>query len=314
MKKISFVIPCYGSELTIGGVVEEIISKVKEKKEYDYEIILVNDQSYDNVWEVISKIAHKNDKIKALNLSKNMNKPGALMAGLSIAKGDFVTLLDDDGQCPMNEFWTMFDCALKHDVVMAKYPVKKQSAFKNFGSFVNKKMAEVLIGKPKKLYFNNFSIIKSYVVKEIIKYDKPYPYVEGLILRVTNDIVNVTVEERKRSIGKSNFTFKKMLKMWINGFTSFSVKPLRLSTYIGFICAFIGFIYGIYIVIEKFTNSITVVGYSSLMAAILFIGGLILMMLGLIGEYVGRIYISINRAPQYVVKESINVGDSDEKV
>lgn len=305
--KVSFVIPCYGSEKTIEKVVKEIKDKIKEKN-YDYEIILVNDHSYDNVWKVINELASKDSKIKGLSLSKNMNKPGAVMAGLSIVTGDVVTLLDDDGQCPMSDFYKLLEPIIKgHDVTYAKYPVKKQSKFKNFGSFVNKKMAEILIDKPKNIYFNNFSIMQRYVVDEMIKYDKPYPYIEGLILRITKDIVNVTMEERSREVGKTNFTIKKMLKMWVNGFTSFSVKPLRVSTYIGFICALVGFIYGASIIIEKIFNSITMAGYSSIMAAILFIGGLILMMLGLIGEYVGRIYICINNAPQYVVKESINV-------
>ncbi len=305
MEKISFVIPCYGSEGTIENVCEEIIKEVGKKK-YDYEIILINDHSYDNVWSVIEKLA-KNKRIKALNLSKNMNKPGALMAGLNFVTGDYVVLLDDDMQCPMNEFWKLFEPIHTHDVVYAKYQVKKQSKFKNFGSFLNKKMAEFLIGKPKELYFNNFCVIRKYVVDEVIKYNNPFPYVEGLILRVTNDIVNVLLEERERTVGKSNFTFKKMVKMWVNGFTSFSVKPLRMAMYFGFISALIGFIYGIVIIFERISGNIGISGYSSIMAALLFIGGVIMILLGLIGEYVGRIYISINKAPQFVIKERINI-------
>lgn len=310
--KLSFVIPCYGSENTIEKVVDEIILKVAERK-YKYEIILVNDKSPDNVWEKIKILTLKNKKIKAISFAKNMNKPGAVMAGLRIASGDYVILLDDDGQCPVNELWKLIDPLLEgHDIVMAKYPVKKQSKFKNFGSFVNKKMAEIIIDKPKKLYFNNFAAMKLYVVKEMIKYQNPYPYLEGLMLRTTNDIVNVEVEERERIDGKSNFTFKKMISLWFNGFTSFSVKPLRLSTFIGVIFALAGFLYAIYIVLNKFMNPDVMLGYSSIMAAILVIGGMIMIMLGLIGEYIGRIYISLNNSPQYVIKESINMEKENE--
>lgn len=308
--KLSFVIPCYGSEHTIKDVVEEIINKVKEDKKYDYEIILVNDKSYDNVWEVIKKLTTKNKKIKAINFAKNMNKPGAVMAGLRFTEGDYIIILDDDMQCPINELWTIINPLNEgHDIAVAKYKEKKQSKFKNFGSAVNKKMAEIIIDKPKDLYFNNFVAIKKYVVKEMIKYNNPYPYLEGLMLRTTNDIVNVLVEERERTVGKSNFTFKKMLSLWFNGFTSFSVKPLRISTYLGFFIAIIGFIYGIYVIFNKILNPSIIIGYSSLMASILFIGGVILIMLGLIGEYVGRIYISLNASPQYVIKETINLED-----
>ena len=305
--KISFVIPCYGSELTIRSVVDEIIIKIKERK-FDYEIILVNDHSYDKVWNIIKSLAEENKHIKAINLSKNMNKPGALMAGFSIVTGDIVVTLDDDLQCPVTNLYDLIDPVINgHDVSVAKYPVKKQSKFKNFGSSVNKKMAEIMINKPKDLYFTNFQAMKRYIIDEIVKYTNPFPYVEGLILRITTDIVNVTMEERERTLGKTNFTFKKMMKMWLNGFTSFSIKPLRLSIYMGFICSILGFSYAIYTIINKIFDPNIMMGYSSLMAALLFIGGMIMVILGLIGEYVGRIYISINNAPQYVIKEKINV-------
>lgn len=308
--KLSFVIPCYGSENTIENVVLEIKEKVKEKKEYNYEIILVNDHSYDNVWNKIQKICKKDKSIIGLNFAKNMNKPGAVMAGLRHVTGDIIILLDDDGQCPINELWTLINPVLEgHDISVAKYPVKKQSKFKNFGSAVNKKMAEVIIDKPKNIYFNNYSAMKSYVAKEMTNYTNPYPYLEGLMLSITKDIVNVEIEERERFDGKTNFTLKKMLSLWFNGFTSFSVKPLRISTYIGFVIAILGFIYGSYTIINKILNPEVLLGYSSIMAAILFIGGIIMIMLGLVGEYVGRIYISINNSPQYVIKEKINVKD-----
>lgn len=317
-KKISFIIPCYGSEKTIRPVIDEIESVVKENKNYDYEVIAVNDCSPDNVWNVLKDIANSNPKVKIINLAKNMNRPGALMAGMSKAIGDYIILMDDDGQCPMNNLWDLIKPLEEgHDVSIAKYPKYKQSIFKSFGTIVNRKMTEIIIDKPKDLNFTNFTAIKRYIVKEMLKYDNPYPYMTGLLLRTTKDIVNVEMEERSRISGTTNFTFKKMFNLWINGFTAFSVKPLRIATIIGFLTALIGFIFGMYIIINKMFLQNILPGYSSLMAVILFIGGIIMIMLGLIGEYIGRIYICINKSPQYVIKEAFNLnkqsGDKDEE-
>lgn len=315
MKKISFIIPCYGSEKTIEIVIEEIQKVMEQKEEYDYEVIAVNDKSPDNVWNILKKISKKNEKVKIISLAKNMNRPGALMAGMSNADGDYVILMDDDGQCPMENLWDLIKPLKEgHDVSIAKYPKYKQSIFKGFGTIVNRKMTEIVMEKPKELNFTNFTAIKKYIVDEMLKYKNPYPYMTGLLLRTTSDIVNVTMEERERIAGNTNFTFKKMLKLWINGFTAFSVKPLRISTVLGFLTAMIGFIYGIFIIVHKiFVQTSILPGYSSLMAVLLFIGGIIMLMLGMIGEYIGRIYICINNSPQYVIKEKYNFTDEEEK-
>lgn len=308
-KKISFIIPCYGSEKTVEIVINEIKEVVEKDGRYSYEVIAVNDHSPDNVWDVLKQVANKNENVRLINLAKNMNRPGALMAGMSKATGDYIILMDDDGQCPMENLWDLIKPLEDgHDVSIAKYPEYKQSKFKSFGTFVNRKMTEVVMEKPKEMSFTNFTAIKRYVVDEILKYKNPYPYMTGLLLRTTSDIVNVVMNERERITGSTNFTFKKMLNLWINGFTAFSIKPLRISTIIGFITALIGFIYGIYVIIHKLIiHSGVAQGYSSTMAVMLFIGGIIMMMLGMIGEYIGRIYISINNSPQYVIKETVNM-------
>lgn len=312
-RKISFIIPCYGSEKTVGIVIKEIDEIVSKNPKYDYEVVAVNDQSPDKVWEVLKGIAKENKKVKIINLAKNMNRPGALMAGMSKATGDYIILMDDDGQCPMESLWELIKPLEEgHDVSIAKYPSYKQSIFKSFGTIVNRKMTEIIMEKPKGLNFTNFTAIKKYIVDEILKYENPYPYMTGLLLRTTSDIVNVQMEERERITGSTNFTFKKMLNLWINGFTAFSVKPLRISTVIGFITAAIGFLYGLYIIIHKlFIHTNIAQGYSSMMAVLLFIGGIIMLMLGMIGEYLGRIYICINNSPQYVIKEMFNIKEGE---
>lgn len=313
MVLLSFIIPCYGSERTIVPVIDEIINKVNENLDYSYEIVAVNDCSPDNVWEIISDMAHKNTKIKAVALAKNANRPGAVMAGLRQSTGDICIVMDDDGQCPVSELWRLLEpLNAGYDVSIADYPERKQSAFKNFGTVVNKKMTEVIIDRPKNLQFTNFMAIKKFVVNEIVQYTNPYPYLTGLLIRTTQNIANVKMEERTRlDNGSTTFTLKKMLKLWLNGFTAFSVKPLRISTVLGALCALVGFVYGLVTIIRKIVEPDILMGYSSLMAVLLFVGGMIMIMLGMIGEYIGRIYICINNSPQYVIRDTINIEKED---
>lgn len=308
MEKISFVIPCYGSEDTIEAVIKEIDEVVSQKPQYQYEIVAVNDCSPDNVLYVLRSLAQNKKYLKVVDLAKNFGKHSAVMAGFSIASGDYIVCLDDDGQCPMDRLWDLLDPVINGDAdySMAKYNKKKQSAFKNFGSSVNSLMSRILIDKPKNMRFSNFKAMKRFVVEEMLRYNNPYPYIEGLTLRTTRNIVTVPMDERNRLAGQGHFTFKKSLSLWMNGFTAFSVKPLRISTIFGIILAIIGFCFGLIVVIRKLIDPNISLGYSSTMAVMLFIGGMVMLMLGLIGEYIGRIYISLNNSPQYVIREIIN--------
>ncbi len=304
-KKLSFVIPCYRSELMVMNVVEEIREKMTERQELGYEIVMINDQSPDNVWSVIKKAAEEDSAITVIDLAKNVGKHAALMAGYSVCTGDIIVNVDDDSQCPLNELWELLKPIFEedYDISIAQYSEKKQSRLKNFGSWVNDFMLRKLLNKPKDLYISNFWAVKKYICDEMLRYKNPYPYVIGLYLRSTNRIANVPMEERDRESGTSGYTFRKSLTLWLDGFTAFSVKPLRFSTFMGFFFAGAGFIYAAVTVIRKLLRPEIMVGYSSLMAVLLFIGGMLMLMLGLIGEYLGRIYISINNSPQYVIRE-----------
>lgn len=314
---LSFVIPCYRSEKTIEKVIDEIISTVTlQSEKYDYEIICVNDFSPDNVIEVLKKLAAKNPKIKVIDLAKNMGKDAATLAGYAFVNGDYIVNLDDDFQCPMHELWRLLEPVEKGecDFSTAKYYKKKQSAFKNFGSNINMIMTNIMLDKPTNIRFENFSIFKRFVVDEIVKYDKPYPYIEGLVFRVSKRVSVVMMEERKRGDDNSTgYTFKKSFSLWLNGFTSFSVKPLRVSAILGFVFAFVGFVMGIVMVISKIMDPTVPAGYTSLISTQLLIGGIVMIILGLIGEYVGRIYICLNNSPQYVIRDTINIYNKAEK-
>ncbi len=311
---LSFVIPCYCSSKTLPAVVDEIIKVVSKRKEYVYQIILVNDYSKDDTFNVIKNLCAKNNKITGINLTRNFGQHAALMAGFTQANGDIIVSLDDDGQTPVNEVFKLIDKLNNgYDVVYGRYDQKKHNIFRNMGTSINKVMSQVLAGQPKNIGTSSFFTAKNFVIKEILRYQNSYPYIAGLFFRTTQNVTDVTVKHRARIEGKSNYTFSKMLKLWLNGFTAFSVKPLRVASIMGSICAFLGFIFVAQIIINKFLNPSVQIGYTSIMAAILFIGGMIMLMLGLIGEYVGRIYISINNNPQYVIKEIIGVRSLNKK-
>ncbi len=311
-KKVSFVIPCYNSSKTIGKVVTEIKDTMKKMEQYDYEIILVNDCSPDNTFDVIADLCRENGNICGVNLARNFGQHGALMAGFHQVTGDILVCLDDDGQTPAEEVGKLLEkIESGDDVVYASYAHKKHSVFRNFGSFLNEKMAQFLLGKPKDLYVSSYFAARRFVVDEMLKYENAYPYVIGLVLRTTKRISNVAVNHREREIGRSGYTFGKLLALWFNGFTAFSTKPLRVATVSGIVFAVMGFAYGIYTVIKKFINPAVPVGFSSLMSAIIFIGGMMMLMMGLIGEYIGRMYICMNNAPQFVVRDVIRVTGED---
>lgn len=313
MKKISFVIPCYNSEKTIVNVVEDIQSTMNESlRNYDYEIILVNDGSSDNTFSVIKELVKRTSRIKGINLAKNVGQQGALMAGFNNVNGDLVVCLDDDGQTPPSEVTKLISKFEDgYDVVYAKYKEKKQSKFRNFGSFINDKMSVALINKPKDLVATSYYVADRFIIDEIIKYDNPYPYILGLILRTTNNIANVDIEHRERTEGKSGYTFRKLIGLWVNGVTSFSVVPLRVATWLGFIMSFIAVIFFIVIFIRKLVTPSVQLGWSSIMSLILLVSGIMMAMLGMLGEYIGRIHIGLNNSPQYVIKDI--VGNREDK-
>lgn len=303
---VSFVIPCYRSEKTLPHVVDEIKTTMESLQQYKYEIILVNDCSPDDTFSVIRKLCQEDGRITGVNLAKNFGQHAALMAGFRQIKGDIVVCLDDDGQTPAEEAGKLL-AKLEEgaDVVYAKYDHKKHSVFRNLGSHVNELMTRVMLGKPKELYISSYFAARRFIVEEMIRYENSYPYVIGLVLRATKNIVNVNVNHREREIGASGYTLKKLLGLWMNGFTAFSVQPLRIATLCGGTCAFFGFLYALYTIIKRLMNPDVPAGFSALMSAIMLIGGVLMVMLGLIGEYVGRIYITLNNSPQYVIREIV---------
>ena len=304
MGKVSIVIPCYNSEKTIGMVVDEVVSEMKQLH-YDFEVILVCDGLWPRLWDVIRELSDKYYPIvKGIRFAKNFGQHSALMAGYRESIGDVVIQLDDDGQCTPKGIKILLNKIEEgYDVVFANYPESKKSWFRKWGSEVNRKMCISLVGMPKNIHANSFSAMRRYVVDEMIRYDKPYPYVGGLMFRATSNMCDVQIEHHERTEGESGYNLRKLIKLWLNGFTAFSVKPLEAASVTGFIIALIGLIFALFVIVRKLCGYSVLAGWSSVIALILIVGGINLIMLGLVGEYIGRIYLSINNMPQYVIKD-----------
>lgn len=305
LKKISFIIPCYNSENMIEVVVDSIRTAIKAK--FDYKIILVNDNSKDNVYDKITNICLTDKNVVGISLSKNYGQQAARMAALPYIEGDYVIFMDDDGQHPVNGIEVLVNKLDEgYDIVYAYFREKKESNFKKFGSHINSVMTNIIIGKPKEINASSFFAMKYYVAEQLKRYTSPFPYLFGYLMQITNNITNIELEHKERLSGETGYNFIKLLKLWLNGFTSFSVIPLRIATFIGIITSLFGFLYAVLIVINKVINPEVIAGYTSMMAALLFIGGIIMMLLGMLGEYIGRIFITLNNVPQYTIKDKRN--------
>lgn len=303
--KISFIIPCYNSEHSIESVVKEIEDVCRDR--YDYRIILSNDGSKDNVWQVIKKLCENNDRITGICLSTNFGQQSARMAAIPYAYGDYVVFMDDDGQHPVNELPKLIDKVLEgYDIVYALFKSKKESIFRIIGSNINQITTRWLLGKPKDVKMSSFFVARRFVVDALKKYNSPGPVLNGYFLQITKNIANVELPHRERNHGKSGYTLKKLLHLFMNNATSFSVQPLRLSSAIGGIMSAIGFIWAICVIIKKLLVPSVAVGYTSIIVVILICSGLMMLMLGLVGEYIGRMFIVANNIPQYVIREVKN--------
>ena len=305
--EVSFVIPCYRSAATLPGVVREIDETMEKAGIPAYEIIMVNDASPDDTWQCIQGLCAEGGRRTGIDFARNFGQHSALMAGIRASSGEIIVCLDDDGQTPPSEATKLIEAVRGGaDAAYARYDHKMHSAFRNLGTWLNETMARVMIGKPKDLYVSSYFAMRRFVADEVMRYENSYPYLIGLILRATSNIVNVPVGHKERQSGQSGYNFIRLLALWMNGFTSFSVMPLRFSTWAGSILAVLGFIYGVYTIIKKLVNPAVPAGFSALMCMIVFLGGVIMLILGLTGEYIGRTYITVNRAPQYVIRSRVD--------
>ena len=298
---ISVVIPVYNSSEILASLCTRISVSLNL---LSHELILVNDGSNDNSWQVIKEIASGNSSIKGICLRKNFGQDNAIMAGLRIAKGEFVVIMDDDLQHAPEDISKLYEkCREGYDVCFANFKNKNQSLIKNIGSDVNGMTAGMLVSKPCQIFLSPFKIIRRSVVEDIIKYTGPFPYLDGIILTITSSLTQIALEHHKRTEGKTNYTLKKSFSVFIKTVTNFSVVPLRIATITGFIAALVGFGLALYYLYDYFIANNFLEGWTTIVILIIFFGGLVLMSLGIIGEYIGRIFLSQNNKPQYTISE-----------
>jgi polyisoprenyl-phosphate glycosyltransferase len=306
IEKVSIIIPVYNSSKTISLLVDKIQEEIKNYKHL--EIVLVNDGSrLDNSSEVCENIAATNPKVKFINLSRNFGEHNAVLAGLNYCTGDCAVILDDDFQNPPKDVYKLVDEILNgNDVVFSKYAEKKHHFLRNLGSKVNNLFASVLLNKPRDLYLSSFKAINRFVIDELVKYKGPYPYIDGLILRITQKFVSVNVGHISRAHGNSGYTLRKLISLWLNMFTNFSIIPLRLAMALGFIFSVVGIVLALVFFIEKINNPELPAGWTSLMVSIFLLGSLQLFAIGMVGEYLGRMFLSTGGKPQFVVRSLTN--------
>lgn len=304
----SVIIPCYRSAQTIETVVDSTIEEMNKMGCAELEFVLVNDCSPDNgkTLQKLRELAERHSCVKVIDLAKNVGQHNAVMAGLRNASGDVIISMDDDMQTRPSELHKMFRAFDEgYDVVYGAYPEKKESMFRRFGSWVNKMCAVVFLGRPKELKTSSFWIIRKYVRDSIISYEGAHSYLLGLILRSTSSITQVEVEHFEREIGASGYTLRTLLRLWSN-IIGFTVKPLRLAMQGGMLISTISVIFALGIFIRKLVHPSIDPGWSSIMVAIFFSLGVELFFIGMIGEYIGRTYMHINKEPQYIVKAKYN--------
>lgn len=314
--QLSIVIPVYKSEPILPRLVEEISSEMKiEGLDGHFELVLVNDDSPDDSWKRICELAQEHPFLKGISLRRNFGQHNATMAGLNHCSGDVIVIMDDDLQHPPSEIGQIVKAVNEgYDVCYTRYLNRQHALWKKIGSQFNDWVATKLLGKPRGLYLSSFKAIKRSVVKEIIKYDGPYAYVDGLILDVTRSITAVDIEHQARNEGEGNYNFRSSLSLWLKMATSFSITPLRFASYAGFSLALMSLLMIIVVLIQKLINPELQAGWTSVIATILFIGGVQTLCIGMIGEYLGRAYLRLNGKLQYSVGESVNVeGDQHDR-
>lgn len=304
--KLSIIIPVYRSAAILPKLVEEIqLEMAREELLDDFELLLINDSSPDNSWQVICELAKIYKFIKGVSLRRNFGQHNAIMAGLNCCCGDYVILMDDDLQHPPRSIGEILNALHNgYDVCYTKYENRQHALWKKLGSKFNDWVASLLLEKPKGLYLSSFKGVTAEIAQEIIKYDGPYAYVDGLILDVTKSIASIEVAHQARHEGEGNYDLRRSISLWMKMATSFSVLPLRLASYFGFALASVSFLMIAFVVIQKILNPEYPQGWASLIAVVLFIGGVQTFCIGMIGEYLGRTYLKINKKPQFVIGDT----------
>jgi glycosyltransferase involved in cell wall biosynthesis len=305
---LSFVIPLYRSAETIGDVVREIEGLTVDG---GHEIILVNDGSPDTTHVVCRELVQRAKvPITVVEHARNFGEHNAVLTGWRHARGEYIVNLDDDGQHPPMEAVRLWQHAKAHglDVVFGHYVTKQHSAWRNLGSWFTNKMTDWAVDKPTGFYLSSFRCVSAFAAKQVIGYAGPYPYLDGLLLQVTQRIGSIEVRHEPRRAGESTYTLRRLIRLWLSAWVNFSILPLRVATVVGFAFAGIGVLALLGVVWLWWIGRGPAYGFGWIMSGLLIFSGTQLVLLGLIGEYVGRMFLTVNQRPQAIVREVVRSG------
>ena len=304
---ISVIVPCYNSSYILETMIVETQNILNEMKIGEYEFILVNDCSpKEETFGFLKGLTEKYTCVKLVDLARNTGQANAQITALNFASGDLIINMDDDMQTHPKNIPALYNKIQEgYDLVLGKYKEKKHSFYRRVLTAADDRFEEVCLKKPKGMSFTSFWITRRYIVDEIIKYKNPYSFMEGLFLRTAGRIANVEIEHFERIEGESGYDIFKLIKLWSN-FTGFTILPLRIANGVGMVMAMLGFIYAIKTIINYFVYPSIPVGYSSMICLMMIFFGITLVCIGMLGEYVGRIFMSVTNTPQAVIRGTYN--------
>lgn len=304
MTSISIVIPVYNAEKTIADLCRKLMMLLE--MEYRLQIVLVNDCSRDETDTICKRLQREfPETITYVSLSRNFGEHNAVMAGLNHTRGAYVVIMDDDFQNPPEEVpKLLLEIQKGFDVVYCQYPAKRDSLFRNLGSYLNGSMARVILNKPANLYLSSFKAMNRFLVNVLTTYKTPNPYLDAIILRITRKISIVEVRHDQRQTGSSGYTLKKLVALWGDMIVSYSLIPLRILAFLGFALTLMGVYSVVNMQIRNLLPQMTDFSDLEELASVaMFFRGFQLLAIGILGEYVGRIYLKLNQEPQYIVRE-----------
>lgn len=308
---LSFVVPLYNSAGTLRPLVESIVALDVPG---GHEIVLVNDGSRDATAEVCKALLREADKVPITYVehARNFGEHNAVLSGWRHSLGDYIVNLDDDGQNPPSEAQRLYQHARDSglDAVFGHYAIKRHARWRNMGSRLTNRLSDILLEKPPGFYLSSFRCVTSSVAREVAANTGPFPYIDGLVLQVTQRIGAIEVSHSGRTDGSSGYTMRKLVRLWLSTVVNFSVMPLRLATVLGLIMSMLGFAGIGVVLVWWWTDRGPAFGWGSLMAALLLFSGVQLAMLGLIGEYLGRMFLTVNQRPQSVIREVLRAGNA----
>lgn len=304
---LSIVIPVYNSSNILPTLIEQLETALLNNIS-SYEILLVNDASTDGSWKTIEQLSKTKIYLKGMNLRRNTGHHNAVMAGLNHAQGGVIVLMDDDLQHSPSDVPALYSRITDgYDACFANFEKMRQAWWKRLGSSFNDLLVNALIKKPRNINFSSYKAFSHEIKDEVVKFTSPFVYLDAIIFMVTNNLTSIIVQHHERLEGKGNYTFRKSVSLWLKMATGFSLMPLRFASILGIITATLGFLFTIVMIIIKLSGFMDIpVGWTSLACIALVIGGMQLLAIGVIGEYIGRTYISLNNVPTYSIKDKIN--------